>query len=324
MHLAVQARDVRWTNHVDRTTLQQEVPGVITACNLVPAGTHRGNAVVDSLVASKQAGTQLQDVVWDPGYSLCQPGTTAYPLAQAGIGQTFQPVTHQRGSRPFSGEALLIDGQLFSAHLPVELRELAAPPRGASEAEKLVYEAKFNRRARWRMVRHAGPDADGVTRWRCPFCAGLLRSRQVKKTMRRSRRTPLVELPPDVDRCCSGILSAAPVELALSQRIPFGTTAWRISMGRRQVVESVNSALKGAFVDLSRGFFRVFGQVKMTVLLGFTVAAFNLDRIRSFRTKQRLEIDTSLERPRVPRRRAKRRTGVWTQLVDPRSLPPPG
>ena len=237
----------------------------------------------------KETGTQLQDVVWDPGYSLCQPGTTAHPLAQAGIGQTFQPVTHQRGSRPFSGEALLIDGQLFSAHLPVELRELAAPPRGASEAEKLVYEAKFNQRARWRMVRHAGPDADGVTRWRCPFCAGLLRSRQVKKTMRRSRRTPLVELPPDVDRCCSGILSAAPVELALSQRIPFGTTAWRISMGRRQVVESVNSALKGAFVDLSRGFFRVFGQVKMTVLLGFTVAAFNLDRIRSFRAKQRLD-----------------------------------
>jgi len=36
----------------------------------------------------------------------------------------------------------------------------------------------------------------------------------------------------------------------LSQRIPSGTTAWRISMGRRQVVESVNSALRGAFANL--------------------------------------------------------------------------
>jgi ABC-type spermidine/putrescine transport system permease subunit II len=61
------------------------------------------------------------------------------------------------------------------------------------------------------------------------------------------------------------------------------------SMGRRQVVESVNSALKGAFVDLGRGFFRVFGQVKMPVLLGFTVAGFNLDRIRSFRAKQTID-----------------------------------
>jgi hypothetical protein len=304
LHLAVQARDVRWTNHVDRTTLEPEVPGVVTTCNLVPAGTHRGKAVVDNLIDSKEVGPPLVDVVWDPGYSLCQPAFTTFPLSRAGIGQTFQPVTHQRGSRPFSGKALLLDGQLFSTHLPIELRELPASPRGASEAERLLYEAKFNQRAHWRMVRHAGPDADGVTRWRCPFCAGLLRTRQVPKTMRRSRRAPLVELPEGVDRCCSGILSAAPVELALSQRIPYGTTAWRISMGRRQVVESANSALKGAFVDLGRGFFRVFGQVKMTVLFGFTVAGFNLDRIRSFRAKQ-------AERDTAPRPRAKRRLGTW-------------
>jgi len=316
LHLAVQARDVRWTNHVDKTTLEPEVPGVVTTCNLVPAGTHRGKAVVDHLIASKEVVSPLLDVVWDPGYSLCQPAFTAFPLNRAGIGQTFQPVTHQRGSRPFSGEALLLDGQLFSAHLPVDLRELAAPPRGSSESEKLHYEAKFNQRARWRMVRHAGPDSDGVTRWRCPFCAGLLRSRQVPKTMRRSRRAPLVELPEGVGSCCAGILSAAPVELALSQRIPYGTTAWRISMGRRQIVESANSALKGAFVDLGRGFFRVFGQVKMTVLLGFTVAGFNLDRIRSFRAKQE-------ERESAPRQRAKRRMGTWgDQVAAPGAVVP--
>ena len=84
-------------------------------------------------------------------------------------------------------------------------------------------------------------------------------------------------------------------------------------MGRRQVVESVNSALKGAFVDLARGFFRVFGQVKMTVLLGFTVAAYNLDRIRSFRAKQ-------TEAEGAPRPRAKRRLGTWADVV---SVPSP-
>lgn len=314
LHLGVQARDVRWTNHVDRTTLGPEVPGVITTCNLVPAGTHRGRAIVGALLEETRQSRPLTDVVWDPGYSLCQAATTAHPLARAGITQTFQPVTHQRGSRPFSGEALLIDGQLFSPHLPQALIDLAAPPRGASEEEKLNYEAKFNQRARWRLVRHAGPDAEGVTRWRCPFCAGLLRSRKVPKTMRSSRRVPLVELPEGVTRCCSGILSSVPAELALSQRIPFGTTAWRISMGRRQVVESVNSALKGAFVDLARGFFRVLGQVKMTVLLGFTLAAYNLDRVRSFRAKQAQDTET-------PRRRAKRRRGTWSDVVSaPRSL----
>jgi hypothetical protein len=41
LHLAVQTRDVRWTNYIDKTTLGPEVPGVITTCNLVAAGTHR-------------------------------------------------------------------------------------------------------------------------------------------------------------------------------------------------------------------------------------------------------------------------------------------
>ena len=262
---------------------------------------------MQALLETKRESNPLTDVVWDPGYSLCQAATTVHPLAQAGISQTFQPVTHQRGSRPFSGEALLIDGQLFSPHLPQDLHDLPAPPRGASEEEKLTYETKFNQRARWRLVRHAGPDADGVTRWRCPFCAGLLRSRKVPKTMRKSRRVPLVELPQSQTKCCSGILSAVPSELALSQHIPYGTTAWRISMGRRQVVESVNAALKGAFVDLARGFFRVLGQVKMTVLLGFTLAAFNLDRVRSFRAKQAQGRET-------PRPRAKRRQGTWKDI----------
>jgi hypothetical protein len=42
------------------------------------------------------------------------------------------------------------------------------------------------------------------------------------------------------------------------------------------LVESANAGLKGAFADLSRGFFRVFGRVKISVLLGFTIAAYNL------------------------------------------------
>ena len=43
------------------------------------------------------------------------------------------------------------------------------------------------------------------------------------------------------------------------------------------------SALKGAFADLSRGLFGALGLVKTTVLLGFTLAAYNLDGIRSFK-----------------------------------------
>ena len=52
------------------------------------------------------------------------------------------------------------------------------------------------------------------------------------------------------------------------------------------MVESANAALKGTFDDLNRAFFRVFGQTKMTILLGFTIAGYNLDRIRSYRANE--------------------------------------
>jgi hypothetical protein len=324
LHLAVQTRDVRWSNGIDRTTLAPEVPNVVTNLSLVPAGSHRGRAIVPELLSAEKRGQELDDVVWDPGYSLCQADTTYHPLHHGGVHQTLQPVTHQRGRRPFAADALLIDGHLFSRLLPSELVDLPMPPRGASVAEKLEYERAFNRRARYRYVRHAGPEADGTTRWRCPFCSGLLRSRAFPRTMRRSRKIPLV---PDLEgstTCCSGILSATAAQLPLWQRLPFGTTAWRVSMGRRQVAESANAALKGGFVDIGRKFFRVFGLTKLTVLLSFTIASFNLDRVRSFFAKN-AERGAASEAAAT---RRKRRTGTWAELVPPLSAEggpaPPG
>lgn len=203
--------DGRWVTRVAACDVRQVDQGVVVA------------------IASNVAEESIDDVVWDPGYSLCRPGTVHHKLAQAGIHQTFQPVTHQRGMRPFSGDALLIDGQLFSELLPKELRDLPSPPRGASEAEKLQYESKFNLRARWRMMCHSPPDKDGATRWRCPFCSGFLRSRNFPKTMRGSKDIPLVPVAEGCDNCCNGILTAQAVEMAWWQRITYGTTAWRIS-----------------------------------------------------------------------------------------------
>ena len=87
-------------------------------------------------------------------------------------------------------------------------------------------------------------------------------------------------------------------------------------------MESANSALKGAFADLGRGFFRVVGLVKTTVLLGFTLAAYNLDRVRSFKAKHGLDDDAqAVERPK--QRRARRRSGTWGEVVESGPAPPP-
>jgi hypothetical protein len=139
--------------------------------------------------------------------------------------------------------------------------------------------------------------------------------------MRRPATVPLVPIAEGCPTCCSGILTAQAVEMAWWQRITYGTTAWRISMGRRQVVESVNAALKGVFTDLGRGFMRVMGVTKMTVMLGFTLAAYNLDRIRSYRAKHHLDEEgRPTERPKQTR--VRRRTGTWADLIEPTETPP--
>jgi len=312
IHLAVQTKDVVWSDGVERVTLGPNVPNVVTNLSLVPAGSHRTNSIVPELVAAKDRGQDFSDVVWDPGYSLCQAETGYYPLHRAGVHVTFQPVTHQRGERPFADDARLVDGQLFSRFVPEDLLDLPMPPLGSTVGRMLAYERAFNRRARYRYSRHAGPEPDGTTRWRCPFCAGFLRSRAFRRTMRRSKTIPLMEVPPGTTTCCSGILSVTAAGLPLWQRLSFGTTAWRISMDRRRAIESVNSALKGGFAHIGRKFFRVFGLAKITVLLAFTIAAFNLQRVRSFYVKQAAS-------PRRAKHRSKRRVGTWSDLLDKRS-----
>jgi hypothetical protein len=184
------------------------------------------------------------------------------------------------------------------------------PTMKATAEESTRYEEAFNQLAQYRFERNGRPDADGATRWRCPICAGRLRSRQVPKSMRGSRNRPLVALP-DGGTCCNGAVTASAAELPHWQRFLPGTTAWRISYGRRQVVEGVNAMLKGGFVNIQHKFLRVFGLAKMTLLMAFTLARYNVEAIRSFLAKK------EAERVSAPptRARKKRRKGTWADVI---------
>ena len=132
----------------------------------------------------------------------------------------------------------------------------------------------------------------------------------VPASMRRSRSTPLVDLPADAT-CCKGIVTASAEELPHRQQLFPGTTAWRISYNRRQVVEGVNGMLKGGFVDIQHKFFRVFGLTKTKLLLAFTVVGYNLEAIRSFLAKKAVKVVTAAKNQG---KRKKRRKGTWTRF----------
>jgi hypothetical protein len=79
-------------------------------------------------------------------------------------------------------------------------------------------------------------------------------------------------------------------------------------MNRRMVVESANAALKGGFVNLNRGFVRVFGVTKINLLLGFTIAAYNLDRVAH---SPQAPLGNLAEIARSGRGRARGRRASW-------------
>ena len=314
LHNIVQVRDVRRSDGRESVLFGPDVPAVVTSFELTPAASPLDRAVVPILEGMNADEVRVRDVLIDRGYSQLSETGLHHPLRRAGMEVIFQPKgDHQRLETPFSPYAIILDGQLFSALMPQHLRTPPPwPPQGASEAEVLSYEQTYNERSRWRYQLHAGPDADGTTRWKCPFHAGLLRSRQLSFTMRRPRNVPLVELPEGA-RCCDGTISANAADLPFRQRLTPGTTAWRKSYRRRNVVEGVNGMLKGGFVDIQHKFFRVFGLTKLTFLLSFTMAGYNLECNRSFNARKTAEAARgSAEK----QHRGKRREGTWSQLLD--------
>ena len=270
----------------------------------------------------------IDDVVVDRGYTQLASEKFYFPVRRAGINITMDLTEKQRGRRPFRTDDLLLDGQLYSRHTPAEIQGVVGedgyvgpfprPPRGCPSEELLRYTMPFELRARWRMSRHAGPDYEGSTRWRCPFCLGRLKSRAFPKTLRSPHHVPLVDA--SGDRCCDGTVTVTAPEIPLWQPYSFGTRVWHAAYGRRNLAETVNSSLKAQFKNFgSKGTFQVFTLTKVTLLVGCAIVGLNLDRSRSWQRRQALLAGQPKRRiPSRPRR------GTWTALLGHSAAGEPG
>jgi hypothetical protein len=314
VHLIVQVRDVTSTNYADKINLGPDVPPLVIGMSVVPAGAHRMASVVP-LLRHLGRTRHLNEAIFDLGYTQLKPKTGYHPLRQAGIDLIFDLKSTQRGRRPFKSADLLLDGGLYSRHLPEQFIGIRQPdgsfaplPRpgwNAKAAERRALEEAFNQRATWRLVRHQAPTAQGTTRWKCPFHGRLRRSRSFPYTMRYPHTVPMSVV--NGDKCCDGIITVEAAELPMWQPYPFGTTAWQAAYSRRNVVEGVNGALQCQYTDISKGYHRVFGLEKVTMMLAFTVAGYNLECARTFRRTHDLP---------KPITRPARRHGTWDDLLD--------
>ena len=78
-------------------------------------------------------------------------------------------------------------------------------------------------------------------------------------------------------------------------------------------VEGVNAMLNGGFVNVQQKFFRVFRLTKLTFLLAFTIAGYNVECIRSFYARKAVEAEVAEAKRK---HRKKRRKGTWSHLLD--------
>jgi hypothetical protein len=175
---------------------------------------------------------------------------------------------------------------LFSTHLPEALVDIARPALGASASERQAAIDLFNTRAIYRHTRLKSPGSDGVTRWQCLVCAGRGRSRDIPKTMRRTKQGPLIDAP--TGKCCDGTVTAGADALPWSQPTIYGTSAWHDAYGRRPLVETVNSFLHGGFVDIDRGFVRLLNSGRITLFMTATAVGLNRWRVRRWERMHRL------------------------------------
>ena len=220
LHLGVAVSALDHTDRVSYANLGRPVPQVVVTSSLVPAGTHRAKAVVDGIIEAHQSNL-CSEVLVDGGYSLSKPEYFHQRLHQAGIDQTIRILTHQRGPHGSIGDAVLVDGQPFSGHLPAGEHQLDMPGRNADDATRRACVEKFNERAKLRYTVHTRK-ADGTVRYKCPFCVGRAHSPKFPKTMKsRNKKSRLVQPGKTAKTCCNGIVTADTDATFLDQKAIF-------------------------------------------------------------------------------------------------------
>ena len=106
----------------------------------------------------------------------------------------------------------------------------------------------FEERAKYRWVEHSRFD-DGRIRFICPQHAGKFKPSDETREIRGKGRPPnksavKIETAPEYEFCCGGSITLSADELDTYQKIPFGTTAFEKSYGRRSQVENHYSGLR--------------------------------------------------------------------------------
>ncbi|WP_329032431.1 hypothetical protein OIE71_06140 [Streptomyces sp. NBC_01725] len=318
LHLAVNARALG--------ARAPKVPFVFTGMHLAVAGSHKGDAGISLIDQHLARHPRTSEVLADRGYSYCTPARWAHPVRARRLEPVIDLHPNQRGTHPRPNDGtVIIDGTLFTEAIPHPLRDLPGFPIGMRTEEKAKLRARYDQRAAYAFTPHSRPDTDGYQRFKGPALAGHLRCPNHPRSMRLPHTRPTTTCTPGAQCACGRTITLSPDVMAWTrQRTVWGTNAWAADYGRRSAVESGNAEIKTHRLHMDRGFTRVFGTTKNSVLIAFALAGLNHILLRAWHTKRQLPdpwatfAGEETIKPAVPgpRTRARRRTTTLTTLID--------
>lgn len=305
-HIASQVRTAHWDGDPRHITLGDSVPNYVRGLRLTRAMEYRADAGTELVTTLKQQNPELTEVLADRGYTQLRAENFHDPIRQLGIKLVmdykvaqlkhvvpYEVPTGRRNVKNNTNPAQRVwrtAGGIFHQYMPAEFLDNPAVP-WKTAAERAQVEEYYNERAAYAYRVHSPGTGDAV-RLACPACAGRLRPLDINL----AAATDTLDLPPLVapagtTSCCVQrlITTTATDRTPHWQEIPYGTTAWARSYGRRALVENTNSVLRTGLARLSRGFFRVFGKDKIEFLLGLALGALNLKMAE--RARRRLEVE---------------------------------
>lgn len=341
-HIASQVRTAHWDGDPRHITLGDPVPNYVRGLRLTRASEYRATAGTELVTTLKTQNPALSEVLADRGYTQLKPENFHSPVRALGIKLVMDyKVTQLKHVVPYevptgrrnvknntnpTQRVWRTAGGIFHQYMPANLLDNPAVP-WKSAAERAQIEEHYNERAAYAYRIHSEGPGDTV-RLTCPACAGRLRHLDpLVAAATDTLHLPPLDAPAGTTSCCTQrVITTTPDDRTPHwQEIPYGTTAWARSYGRRALVENTNSVLRTGLARLSRGFFRVFGKDKIELLLGLALGALNLKMAERARRQIEVEVidhdwddepdDTSAVEP----------DGVEaTEDPPPRAAAPPG
>ena len=243
----------KWQGRPTKANLEAAaVPLVPLHMKLVPANSDIAATALECIKWARKIAPNVEEVIADRGYTMKYEKFNRELHLEAMLAVMDMDKKEVRRIRELmlgSKAHRLIEhcGTFFPWWLPEELHR---PPQGL-KGKKL--RRWYDRRSKFRYSIDSINEKTGSIRLWCPQCAGRIRSnlktRHVKVKVRKN--APFVARTDDAEYCCPGRVTVPVEYLDRYQSIPYGTTAWKKSYGRRNQIENLNGILrnKGGLED---------------------------------------------------------------------------